>query len=106
MQGSLKPLHATVPTAYGRYEIASQGTGGHVPPGGTVHVPSRTAAHAPLSKEKRERTYLLLAWLLGHLELAEPLDEAGVGAAGADLLKRGEIGVELAAVAAAERLAV
>ncbi len=43
--------------------------------------------------------------LVGELELGELLGEAGVGAAGADLLQRREVGVELLAVAAVEAVA-
>ena len=42
--------------------------------------------------------------LVAELELGELLGEAGVGAAGADLLERGEIGVELLPVAATLKL--
>src|SRR5207237_493639 len=53
-----------------------------------------------------ERRLALGGLVLGDLELGQFLHEPGVGAAGADLLQRGQVGVVLLSVATAEAFAV
>src|SRR5258708_38452293 len=106
MLSKTSPTRVRGAGGFEQISIPSKGTGTHmcVPAGRHMCRPGQRRMRRWQQQEGPVRR--LLAGLLGNLEVAEPLDEARIRAAGADLLERGEIGVELAAVAGAERCAV
>jgi hypothetical protein len=91
---------------YGVYTIATAvpHKAAHAPRPPPVSTP-RQGREVPASASLQAES-LVLAGLLGDLELGELLDESRVAVAGADFLQRREVVVELVTVAAAEVLAV